>query len=442
MADTKTLLEPFGLLGKVSFNDFETHAAVVVGAFPESSVIVFEVDVAFGIAAPIPFTVFPVDEVVLDVLPAVQSMLQGFGVAKVLVDVEEADYGFGLYPPVTVSIDVASVKVCFVGHRAIGVEAFLACLGDKTDDGFDFLEHLLVAQDEGSLVHEPGAFDVMTIAFEPTCTSCPIHVEEEVEVMSLGIEYLVAKDVDELTQRLFDTKGNIPPAFLSSEWTRTTLHQFGAFLHQTEEVGIGFDDVEVGILRLRIVGIEVRETHVGYRLPFACAGFDITTILWIPTMLLDAVVETDGVVEGLGVARGTCIFGETVNDEANGIELLLGVEGIAFGIKTPVSSTIYLVDEVFEDIVLGTRSSHQIVRLAEYAIGGRKTPKDACIQDAPFVGFGHQGAITTHLAIEASLATVLHPIEPERQDVVFNDILHFGLDLSNLGHDYFLIGYL
>ena len=442
MADTKTLLEPFRLLGEVSFDDFEAHAAVVVGAFPESGVIVFEVDVAFWIATPIPFAIFPVDEVVLDVLPAVQSMLQGFGVAKVLVDVEEADNSFGLYPPVTVSIDVASVKVGFVGHRAIGVEALLTCLRDKTDDGFDFLEHLLVAQDEGSLVHKPGAFDVMTIAFEPTCTSCPIHVEEEVEVMGLGIENLVAEDVDKLTQRFFDAEGNIIPTFSGSEWTRTSLHQFGAFLHQTEEVGIGFDDVEVGVLRLRIVGVEVRKTHIGYRIPLACTGFDITTILGIPTMLLDAVVETDGIIEGLGVARCTCIFGEAVDDKTDGIELLLGVERIAFGIETPVGATIYLVDEVFEDIVLGTRSSHQIVRLAEYAIGGRKTPKDACIQDAPFVGFGHQGAITTYLAIEASLATVLHPIEPERQDVVFNDILHFGLDLSNLGHDYFLIGYL
>ena len=145
MADTGTLLEPFRLLGKYSFDDFEAHAAVVVGAFPESGVIVFEVDIAFGITAPIPFAVFPVDEVALDVLPAAQSMLQGFGVAKVLVDVEETDYGFGLYPPVTVSIDVASIKVCFVGHRAVGVEAFLACLGNKTDDGLDFLEYLFVA---------------------------------------------------------------------------------------------------------------------------------------------------------------------------------------------------------------------------------------------------------------------------------------------------------
>ena len=75
MADAKTLLEPFRLLGEVSFDDFEAHAAVVVGAFPESGVIVFEVDVAFGIPAPIPFAVFPVDEVVLDVLPAAQSVL-------------------------------------------------------------------------------------------------------------------------------------------------------------------------------------------------------------------------------------------------------------------------------------------------------------------------------------------------------------------------------
>lgn len=248
MADTKTLLEPFGLLGKVSFDDFEAHAAVVVGAFPESGVIVFEVDIALRIAAPEPFAILPVDEVFLDVLPALQAFFQSILITKILVNVKEANNGFGLYPPVTVGIDMARVEVSLMGHRAVGVEPLLACLCDKTDDGFDFLKYFLVAKDESSLMHKPGTFDVMPITFDPTCTTCPVHVEEEVEMMGRRIEYLVAEDVDELTQRFFDAEGNIIPTFPSSEWTRTSLHQFGTFLHQTEEVGVGFNDVQMGVL--------------------------------------------------------------------------------------------------------------------------------------------------------------------------------------------------
>ena len=184
---------------KIAFDDFEAHAAVVVRTLPETGVIVLEVDVALRVAAPGPFSVLPVDEIVLDVLPATQSFFQGILIAEILVNVEETYDGFGLYPPVKISIYMTCVEVCFVGHRAVKIKAFLAGFGNETNDGLHLLKHLFVAQYESRLMHEPRAFDVMTIAFEPTCTTRPIHLEKEVKMVGPGIEYLVAEDVDKLT---------------------------------------------------------------------------------------------------------------------------------------------------------------------------------------------------------------------------------------------------
>ena len=64
----------------------------------------------------------------------------------------------------------------------------------------------------------------------------------------------------------------------------------------------------MGVLRLRIVGVELRETHVGNLAPLARASLDITIIKTVERMFLDALVELDGIVECLAVVGGTGIF--------------------------------------------------------------------------------------------------------------------------------------
>lgn len=70
-------------------------------------------------------------------------------------------------------------------------------------------------------------------------------------------------------------------------------------------------------------------------------------------MFFYAFVERDGIIERLAVTRGTCIFRKSVDGEADGIELLLGVAGLAFIVKTPIGAAILLVDEMIDDIVFG-----------------------------------------------------------------------------------------
>ena len=96
-----------------SFNDFETHTAVVVGAFPEPCQVVLLIGCAVSTDAPVPFAVFGVDEMATDIIPTTECFLKCLLIAKVLIEVKKADYRFCLYPPVPVGI------ACFVCHGAV-----------------------------------------------------------------------------------------------------------------------------------------------------------------------------------------------------------------------------------------------------------------------------------------------------------------------------------
>ena len=87
-----------------------------------------------------------------------------------------------------------------------------------------------------------------------------------------GIEDAVAEDVDEVTQ--------------------CGLHTVGGMVHllqATDEVGIRLDDVEVGVLGFREVGIDLRKAYVGKRLPVAREGLDVSSVLVVAGVVFDDV---------------------------------------------------------------------------------------------------------------------------------------------------------
>ena len=96
---------------------------------------------------------------------------------------------------------MARVEVGLVYHRAVGIETFLRCLRHFTHDGLHLLQHRLVAQHKGSLMHEPRTLDVVAVTLQMTGAARPVVLEEEVEVVSVGIEDAVGEDADEVTER-------------------------------------------------------------------------------------------------------------------------------------------------------------------------------------------------------------------------------------------------
>ena len=132
--------------------------------------------------------------------------------------------------------------------------------------------------------------------------------------------------------------------------------------------------MQMGVLRLGVVGIQLRETHVGNLAPFSCAGLDISVIDNIERVLFDTLKELDGIVESFLVASGTHIFAQAVDHESYGIKLLFGVLGIALAVERPVGAAIFAVDEMGNDIVLGSRCHFEILAFAEHTVCSREGP--------------------------------------------------------------------
>ena len=127
-------------------------------------------------------------------------------------------------------------------------------------------------------MHEPGAFNIVSVGFQPPCPTRPIHLEEKVQMMRLCIEDTIRKNRYQIAERLL----NLALLFRSG--------QFRPLLHQPEEVGIGFDNMQMGVLALWVVRIEVRKAHVGNRLPIARSGLYIPSILLVQAMFLYAAI--------------------------------------------------------------------------------------------------------------------------------------------------------
>ena len=87
--------------------------------------VILAIDVTLGVATPVPFSQFVVDEVVLDVLPAVEGFLQCRLIMEILIDIIKSYHCLCLHPPMTISIHITSVEVGFMSHRTVGIETFL-----------------------------------------------------------------------------------------------------------------------------------------------------------------------------------------------------------------------------------------------------------------------------------------------------------------------------
>ena len=100
--------------------DLQAHTAVVVGAFPESGLVVLAVETSAGIATPPPFAPLIVNQMALDVVPATNGLVECALVAEVLKDIEPSDHVLCLHPPVEIVVHIASVEIRLMNHRAIG----------------------------------------------------------------------------------------------------------------------------------------------------------------------------------------------------------------------------------------------------------------------------------------------------------------------------------
>ena len=80
-------------------------------------------------------------------------------------------------------------------------------------------------------------------------------------------------------------------------------------------------------------------------------------------------IELNGTVKSFTVTSSTRIFRHAINSKAYSIELLLRIKWTTFIIQTPIDSSIFFINEMLEEILLGTSCSLEILRITKHAIG-------------------------------------------------------------------------
>ena len=82
----------------------------MIRTFPEPRLVIISVHRAVGTHTPMPFSVLVVYQMLLDEVPASESLLHGYFVIKVLVEVDMPHNVLSLHPPVAVAVEAAG---CF-----------------------------------------------------------------------------------------------------------------------------------------------------------------------------------------------------------------------------------------------------------------------------------------------------------------------------------------
>ena len=149
-------------------------------------------------------------------------------------------------------------------------------------------------------------------------------------------------------------------------------------------------------------------------------------------MLFDSLEQADGICQRFIIARGTSIFTQPVDGEPQSINLLLGIERIAFIVERPVNSTKFIVIETVDKSTFGTRSRFQILRPLQQAVCSREGPQDAGVQDGPLFCFGLHLLPARDTAVETAVHFIRHSVYPEGEDIGDQLLLHLLFHLLDI----------
>ncbi len=174
----------------------------------------------------------------------------------------------------------------------------------------------------------------------------------------------------------------------------------------------------MGVHRLLLVCVLVREAHIGDFLPVAGEGLDVASAVGLAVACprLQVAEKPFGDFKGLLGGCSPAILAQSVDGEADGVRLLLGVERSPGGIDRPVDTPHLPVEEMVAQVLICAGGGCEILRVANDAVCGRECPEQAAIEYRPLGGIIVGGVIAVDTA-EESAARIGHAVGPERQYV-------------------------
>ena len=370
----------------------------MVGAFPEAGFGLGEVRGAVREDGPPPLAGGGVYQVLADVGPCGQGAVCGSRIAVEFPQPEVAHYGLGLHPPLA-GVVIGAVRELFVAHGTIGKEAFVAGLAHGKGPGPHARDHIQVTGGKSAFHGQPGGLDVVPVG-HAAGQHGPVALEVQLQVPGRGHHFCA----DNLQQR------------------RNPLAQLLVRPHLIQ-VGIGLQDVQVGVHGFIGVDVVGRQGHVFQGREIPREGLHVAAVLRIRKVGFYYAVQVDGLFEGTIVLGGLVQLREAVNGKALRIKLLFGVLPLPFCRYAPVHAAPLVVAEVLQEPVARMHGGHQVLAVAQGLVGGRKGPDEAGIEDDTARGVILHGAVCGHLPVESPTG-VFEP-QPVRQDVLREALTDF-----------------
>ena len=171
-----------------------------------------------------PLAAVAVYQMLLDKLPAVERLLQGYFVVEVLVQIDVADYVLGLHPPMAVGIGTVFIEEGLVNHAAFGRhQAFVGSGCNVFYQRLYFFQKDRIAQYQRGFMNQPGSLDIVSVGNDAVF-AYPVVVEEELQMAGVDVQNTVDEELYQVAELLLQA-GVLP---------------------YTVEVGIRLQDVQDG----------------------------------------------------------------------------------------------------------------------------------------------------------------------------------------------------
>ena len=111
------------------------------------------------------------------------------------------------------------------------------------------------------------------------------------------------------------------------------------------------------------------------------------------------------------------IFRQSVQRKSLSVSLFLGVEWRAVGIERPIETAIFIVVEVFAEIIKSAVSHLAILIIAKSIGSLGKSPEDAAVEYQTLGRVGHDIVVAIEFAVESAIGIIHHILDPKPHNV-------------------------
>ena len=129
-----------------------------------------------------------------------------------------------------------------------------------------------------------------------------------------------------------------------------------------KQVGIGLQNMKMGVHRLFFIGVLIAQPHIPDQSPVPGRRLFVTVVYGVIGMVLDHPKKPYGLSERPLVPRSPGILAQAVYGESEGIELFFRVRRLTCSVYRPVNPAVGRIEEFVEQVVPGGCRRREVFR--------------------------------------------------------------------------------